>query len=96
MMAQTPFIPSAMAVATRLGNETVLLQIGNATYYGLDEVGTAVWEALQGGATCAAICDAIAMKFSVGPEVDLQADVSALLQDLLAHGLINSVPAGAR
>jgi hypothetical protein len=33
---------------SRLGEETVILHLGSGVYFGLDAVGTLVWEAIRG------------------------------------------------
>lgn len=37
------------AIANAVADETVILHLGNGTYYGLDPIGAKLWEALQAG-----------------------------------------------
>src|SRR4051794_279474 len=42
--------PNQSLVAAKIDNDTVLLDIDTGVYYGLDEVGTRIWELLCEGA----------------------------------------------
>ena len=77
----------ADAMESRLGEETVILHLGSGTYFGLDAVGTIVWEALQSGATPDAICTHVRTSFEDAPET-VEDDVTAFLKRLLEHALI--------
>jgi hypothetical protein len=74
-------------VSSDLGGETVLLSMQSAMYYGLDEVGTRIWELLGQPIRVSDICDAIEREYDVERE-RCEADVLALLRDLAAKGLI--------
>jgi hypothetical protein len=74
-------------VSSDLGGETVLLSMQSAMYYGLDEVGTRVWELLQEPIRVSEICDAIEREYDVERE-RCEADVLGLLRELTAKGLI--------
>jgi hypothetical protein len=67
--------------------ELVVLNLDNEHYYGLDEVGTAMWEALTTAPTVSdAIRDLLAT-YDVD-EQTLTRDVENLLEDLRARGLV--------
>ena len=83
--------PSEQAVESRVGEETVILHLGNSTYYGLDPVGTRIWALLGEGLSGEAICARLEPEFDVAPAV-LRADVERFLGDLLAQNLL--CPAG--
>jgi hypothetical protein len=74
-------------VATRLGQEMVLLGLKDGTYYGLDEVGATIWDLLKDPIAVGAIRDALVQQYEVD-EQTCQRDVIALLNDLFGHGLI--------
>ena len=75
---------------SRLGNETVILHLGNGTYFGLDPVGTVIWEELIGaGGTLADLGRAVARAFPDAPET-LGRDVEAFLLQLARHDLLRT------
>lgn len=75
------------AIESRLGTETVILHLESGVYFGLDPVGTRIWEILADGATPADIRARMQDEFDVAPEV-LRADVQAFLESLLAHEIV--------
>lgn len=79
--------PSSDAIASAVGDETVILQLKNGAYFGLDAVGTRIWELLKEGIGPADICVRMADEFDVAPEV-LEADVQRLLGELEANELL--------
>lgn len=87
----TTFSPTADAIESRLGDETVILHFGSGTYFGLDAVGTLVWERLghPSGATLEAVCAYVRSSFANAPPT-VEEDVSAFLMQLFNHGLIKS------
>ena len=78
---------SDQAIANAVADETVILHLGNGTYYGLDPIGAKLWEALEAGERPAAICPALLDTYDVAPE-RLEADLRELLEDLVANDLI--------
>lgn len=78
---------SDQAIANAVADETVILHLGNGTYYGLDPIGAKLWEALQTGERPAAICPGLLEVYDVTPE-RLEADLRELLGDLAANDLI--------
>ncbi len=80
--------PSPQAIETALGAETVILHLGNDTYYGLDAVGTRIWAGLKDGVGLPTLRDRIAGDFAVDP-ARVEADMRRFLGDLLAHDLVD-------
>lgn len=78
------------AIANAVADETVILHLGNGTYYGLDPIGARLWEALQAGKRPAEICSGVLAIYDVTPE-RLEADLCELLADLAANDLIEPV-----
>jgi hypothetical protein len=56
-------------------------------YFGLDAVGTRVWQLLQQDKTIADVCDVMVEEFDVSPEV-LREDVSRLVGELRDRGIV--------
>ena len=79
--------PSGDAIASAVGDETVILQLKNGAYFGLDAVGTRIWELLKEGHSPAAICAQLAGEYDVTLEV-LVADVRRLLGELEANEIV--------
>ncbi|EYD75060.1 hypothetical protein Rumeso_03388 [Rubellimicrobium mesophilum DSM 19309] len=80
-------IPSADALLSPVGEETVILHLGNDTYYGLDPMGTRIWAMLGEGVALAAIRDRLAAQHGVAAAT-VEADLRRFLDDLLRHGLL--------
>jgi len=80
-------VPSDQAIESRVGDETVLLHLENETYYGLDAVGTSIWEMLKQGMALGSICSALAEEFGV-PRETIEADTRLFLAELKAHGIL--------
>jgi hypothetical protein len=72
---------------SRLGAETVLLHLGKGMYFGLDSVGTRVWELMDKGATLERLCDELGREYDV-ELASLRHDLAQLLNHLVAEDLI--------
>ncbi len=76
------------AVSRKLHGEEVLLQMQSGCYYGLDEIGTKVWDALIAEHLSLGECAArIAEEFSAEPRA-VRKDVEALVEDMLKQNLL--------
>lgn len=85
----TTFRPGEQVGATGQGGHTVLLDYAGGQYYGLDEVGTRIWELLRDGRTLGGIVQTLEAEYDVARDV-LQADVPALLAELAARRLVTA------
>ena len=74
-------------VSCTLENEVVILHLQQGLYYGLNEVGAAVWNAVQQPQTVEVLRGLILENFEVSPE-QCQRDLMELLQDMAKAGLI--------
>ncbi len=74
-------------VSSDLAGETVLLSMQSAMYYGLDEVGSRIWELVREPIRVSDIRDSITREYEVDPE-RCEADVLDFLRELAAKGLI--------
>ena len=84
---QRALAPSADAVESAVGQETVILHLKNGTYYGLDAVGTRIWALLKEGVKPAEICQRLAADYDVAEET-VEADARRFLTELEAHDII--------
>ena len=70
----------------QLGDEAVLLDLDTQRYFGLDEVGSRLWELLTEDDRLASARDAILQEFDTDAET-LDRDLEAFLGQLLDRGL---------
>ena len=80
-------LPSQQAMESRVGEETVILHLERGTYYGLDQLGTRIWELLKGGMAPGAIGDILVGEYDASREV-MEAEMRRFLSDLYAHGIV--------
>lgn len=82
-----PFRQATHVVSTGEGDRTVLLDPVGGEYYGLDEVGTRIWQLLPQAPTAAALADRLFEEYEA-PREQLEADAAALLGKLAALKLV--------
>ena len=70
-----------------LGGEAVLLNLDSGQYYGLDEVGSRVWDLLSQQATLSSIRDRLLEEYSIDART-LEQDMLSLIGELESHGLV--------
>lgn len=76
-------------MARQVGEDCVMLDLANGTYYGLNPVGAHVWQLLGEGKSLGEVCAAVVEEFEVPHEL-AQADVLDLVKDLQEHGLVEA------
>ena len=79
----------AQVVARQVGEETVILDLGSGTYFGLDATGARIWQLMGEGKTLAEICEVMLAEYEVSREA-IERDVLALAEELCAKQLISS------
>ncbi len=84
---RTIVVAGSEQVSTRLDDEMVLLELKKGTYYGLNSVGTMIWEMVQKPQSVEAICRAVLKEYSVEPET-CKRDVLRLIEEMEAAGLV--------
>lgn len=77
-------------VFRELENETVLLNLATGFYYGLDDVGTRMWQALEKHGTVEAAAYELLDEFEVDG-ARLQKDLQSLTRELCDQGLLEVV-----
>lgn len=85
---KTNLRPSADAIESAVGDETVLLHLVRGTYYGLDPVGTRVWALLKEGRNPTEICQVLTEEFDAPPDV-IEQDVTRFLEALLQNEIVS-------
>jgi Coenzyme PQQ synthesis protein D (PqqD) len=81
---------AAHQVSCSLNDEVAILNLRSTLYFGLDEVGACVWQALEEPRRVDALCQAVAKNFAVSATA-CEADVLAFLATLQEAGLIEAV-----
>lgn len=81
------YIPESV-LFRKLEGEAVLLNLDNEMYYGLDEVGTRMWVALETSESIDAAYAQLLTEYDVDSD-QLQADLIELVRNLLEHKLIS-------
>lgn len=70
-----------------LDKESVLLNLETERYFGLDETGTRMWQAVTGAPTIDEGYRQLLQEFDVAPEL-LRLNLTDLLSRLMDHGLL--------
>lgn len=92
MNSNTIFRAGSDVTAREVGGEFILLHLGSGTYFGLNAVGSRVWQLLEAGdKSLAQLCNTICDEFDAGPDV-VQADLQDLAAALLEHDLVEQMP----
>jgi hypothetical protein len=83
-----PFVLSPDVVFRELDREAVLLDLGTGTYFGLNGVGTRIWQLIAGGREQADIVSTLAAEYDAARST-IAGDVARLIGELKARRLIN-------
>ena len=73
--------------AQEVDGEMVLLDMESENYFGLDEVGTAIWQAMQEKETLKEVLDVLLEQYEVEEEM-LEHDLSDFVGKLVESGLV--------
>jgi hypothetical protein len=79
--------PAKHVVSTMHGTRTVLLDSRSGHYYGLDEVGSRIWNLAQAGFAPASIAAKLAQEYDA-PAEKLQQDVQSFISHLKSSRLL--------
>lgn len=70
-----------------LDGEAVLLNLENEAYYGLDDIGTRIWQVVTTSPSLHAAMEILLSEYEVQPK-QLKSDINTLLSDLMQNGLV--------
>jgi len=84
---QQRVVPSSEVLFQEVGGETVLLNLSNESYFGLDPVGTRVWQLLVKNPDLAAAFQTMLDEFEVDAD-KLENDLLMLVKRLAHAGLV--------
>jgi len=89
MSLETTVVANPDAMSSSIGIETVILHFTAGTYFGLDEVGSRIWQLLQTPRSVREIREALLEEYDVD-ETRCEAAVRSLLASLEEHGLVTT------
>lgn len=75
-------------LAATVDGEAIILSIERGSYYGLDDIGSEIWQLLATPVTVGALCDALAAKYDADRPT-IERDALELLEKLVAEGLVS-------
>jgi hypothetical protein len=85
-LTQRIIIPKEV-MSRQVGDELVILDLASGIYFGLDAIGTRIWQLLQEGKPLAQICDVMTGEYDVSTG-QMQEDLLRLVAELHARGLV--------
>ncbi|CAO1651473.1 lasso peptide biosynthesis PqqD family chaperone [Parasphingorhabdus sp. NYA22] len=74
-------------VSADMDGEMVMMSIENSAYYGLNAVGSDLWEAMENPVSITALCDRVTKNFDIDM-ASCQSDIMELLTDLRDRNLV--------
>ena len=87
MIRNTIIEVSPDILCQEIDGETVILDLNSECYFGLDAVGTRIWQLIPQTTSFQQIVNALLEEYDID-EVKLEADVTELLLELSQSGLI--------
>jgi len=78
------------ALSQEVNGETVILDLKSESYFGLDQVGTRIWQLLQQHNDTQPVLETMLNEYDVEP-AQLKSDIDELLEKLCEAGLVNLV-----
>jgi hypothetical protein len=81
---------STEQISCNLNEEIAILNLKNTLYFGLDEVGACIWEAMSEPRKVSDVCKRVLERFDIGEE-QCQADVIEFVGRLDEAGLVEIV-----
>ena len=83
---------NASVVSAQLDGEAVLLNVESGVYFGLDSIGTRIWELLNAGTSETEIFDRLLDEYDVDAP-QLRADLDGFLDVLVSKSLVHAAQA---
>jgi len=84
------FIRNAEVLDSRIGDEVVMLDINSGYYFGLNEVGSDIWEFLQHKKTFVELIEMLMVKYEVERELCIK-ETRELIQHMIEKKLIHRI-----
>ncbi len=86
-MVQTIKISSEV-LTQEVGGETVILDLKSEGYFGLDEIGTRIWQLIQEQKNLQSVTETMLNEYDVEPD-QLKTDIKNLINELVKSGLVD-------
>lgn len=83
------------AVFARIDGEVVALNAAKGECYGLDAIGSEIWDLIEPPAAIGGVCETLLQRYNIDPAT-CRAQVLDLLEDLRAEGLLVVAAVGGR
>jgi hypothetical protein len=84
------FVHSTDVLFQEVGGEAVLLDLASETYFGLNPVGTRIWQLLGDGSALQSIRDTLVAEYDAPPE-QIETDLLTLATQLSDAGLVKAI-----
>jgi hypothetical protein len=81
-------------VASDLEGETVMMSVRSGMYYGLDSIGSRIWQLIEQPRTFSELCDMVLEEYDVD-RAQCERDITALLTEMRDEGIIDVLGAPA-
>jgi len=75
--------------AQEVDGEMVLLDMNSENYFGLDEIGTAIWQGMQEKETLQEVFELLLNQYDVEADL-LKQDLLAFVDKLVKHGIVST------
>lgn len=82
---------SDKVLSTDIDDEMVLLDMKSEKYFGFDEVGASIWQAIQRNESLTEVYEILIAEYRVKPEI-LKKDLLDFINQLEERGVINLKP----
>lgn len=89
MKRTTTVVRSAEPVDAEVDGAIVMMSLKRGNYYGLDPVGSRIWQLLAEPISIGSLCDKLTIEFEVGRD-ECEKDVLEFLHELEREGLIET------
>lgn len=83
----TKVVAATEQVACEVDGEAVILDLESETYFGLNPVGTRIWDLIQEPALVGDLCEALLKEYDVEPE-RCRREVTSLLNEMVDEGIV--------
>jgi hypothetical protein len=74
-------------ISSPMDNETVMMSIEKGKYYGIDSIGTRIWELLDQPLSIDELCEILPAEYDVEPD-QCRADVTGFVEKMLEKELV--------
>jgi hypothetical protein len=90
MQMQTILKRNPEPLAVDMDGETVMMDMESGNYFGINSVGSYIWNLLENECTLQSILDSVQQHFEINNDDTVEADITAFLSDMLEQNLIET------